>query len=82
MRLQVTVRHGQVNDAIRGYVETKFRKLERRLHDATQIDVVLDRERNLPRSRTTTSSRPRSMRRGRRCTVASPRPRTRRRPIS
>ena len=46
MRLQVTVRHGQVNDAIRGYVETKFRKLERRLHDATQIDVVLDRERN------------------------------------
>ena len=27
MRLQVTVRHGQVNDAIRGYVETKFRKL-------------------------------------------------------
>jgi ribosome hibernation promoting factor len=46
MRLQVTVRHGQVNDAIRGYVEAKFRKLERRLHDATQIQVVLDRERN------------------------------------
>lgn len=46
MRLQVTVRHGQVSDAVRGYVETKFRKLERRLHDATQIEVVLDRERN------------------------------------
>jgi putative sigma-54 modulation protein len=46
MRLQVTVRHGQVNDAVRGYVEAKFRKLERRLHDATEIDVVLDRERN------------------------------------
>jgi putative sigma-54 modulation protein len=46
MRLQVTVRHGSVNDAIRGYVEGKFRKLERRLHDATLIDVVLDRERN------------------------------------
>ena len=46
MRLQVTVRHGHVNDAIRKYVETKFTKLERRLHDATQIEVVLDRERN------------------------------------
>jgi putative sigma-54 modulation protein len=46
MRLKVTVRHGNVNDAIRGYVEAKFRKLERRLHDATLIEVVLDRERN------------------------------------
>ena len=46
MRLQVTVRHGQVNDTIRAYVEAKFTKLERRLHDATQIEVVLDRERN------------------------------------
>ncbi len=46
MRLKVTVRHGQVNDTIRSYVEAKFTKLERRLHDATQIEVVLDRERN------------------------------------
>ena len=46
MRLQVTVRHGHVNDGIRGYVEAKFVKLERRLHDATQIEIVLDRERN------------------------------------
>jgi putative sigma-54 modulation protein len=46
MRLQVTVRHGNVNDAIRKYVEAKFTKLERRLHDTTEIDVVLDRERN------------------------------------
>jgi len=46
MRLTLTVRHGQVNDTIRSYVEAKFKKLERRLHDATQIDVVLDRERN------------------------------------
>ena len=46
MQLQVTVRHGQVNDAIRGYVEGKFRKLERRLHESTVVDVVLDRERN------------------------------------
>ena len=46
MRLLVTVRHGSVNDGIKAYVEGKFRKLERRLHDATLIDVVLDRERN------------------------------------
>lgn len=46
MRLTLTVRHGQVNDTIRSYVEAKFKKLERRLHDATQIEVVLDRERN------------------------------------
>ena len=46
MRLTLTVRHGQVNDTIRSYVEAKFKKLERRLHDATEIDVVLDRERN------------------------------------
>ena len=46
MRLQVTVRHGNVNDGIRAYVEGKFRKLERRLHDATLIEVVLDREHN------------------------------------
>jgi putative sigma-54 modulation protein len=46
MRLQITVRHGHVNDSVRDYVEEKFTKLERRLHDATSIDVVLDRERN------------------------------------
>jgi putative sigma-54 modulation protein len=46
MRLLVTVRRGNVNDRVRGYVEGKFRKLERRLHQATEIDVVLDRERN------------------------------------
>ena len=46
MRLQVTVRHGNVSDRVRNYVEAKFRKLEKRLHDATEIQVVLDRERN------------------------------------
>ena len=46
MRLQVTVRHGQVNPTIRDYVEAKFGKLERRVHDATLVEVVLDRERN------------------------------------
>ena len=46
MRLKVTVRHGQVSDGVRRYVESKFAKLGRRLHDETQVDVVLDRERN------------------------------------
>lgn len=46
MRLQVTVRHGSVSDGVKAYVEGKFRKLERRLHDATLIEVVLDREHN------------------------------------
>ena len=46
MRLKVTVRHGQVSDGVRRYVESKFAKLGRRLHEETLIDVVLDRERN------------------------------------
>jgi ribosome hibernation promoting factor len=46
MRLQLTVRHGQASDSVRRYVEAKFRKLERRLHEATLAEVVLDRERN------------------------------------
>jgi len=46
MRLKVTVRHGQVNDDVRRYVESKFAKLGRRLHDETLVEVVLDRERN------------------------------------
>ena len=46
MRLQVTVRHGQVPESVRTYVETKLRKLEPRVHEATLVEVVLDRERN------------------------------------
>ena len=46
MRLQLTVRHGHVNDEVRGYVESKFAKLGRRLHESTLVEVVLDRERN------------------------------------
>ena len=46
MRLKVTVRHGHVNDSVRSYVESKFAKLARRLHDETLVEVVLDRERN------------------------------------
>ena len=46
MRLKVTVRHGHVNDGVRSYVESKFAKLGRRLHEETLVEVVLDRERN------------------------------------
>jgi putative sigma-54 modulation protein len=46
MRFQLTVRHGQVPESVRKYVETKIRKLERRVHEATRVDVVLDHERN------------------------------------
>jgi putative sigma-54 modulation protein len=46
MRLQVTVRHGHVNDGVRSYVESKFAKLGKRLHETTLVEVVLDRERN------------------------------------
>lgn len=46
MRLQVTVRHGHVNDGVRSYVESKFSKLGKRLHETTLVEVVLDRERN------------------------------------
>ena len=46
MRLQVTVRHGTVGDDVRSYVESKFAKLGKRLHESTLVEVVLDRERN------------------------------------
>ena len=46
MRVQLTVRHGQAPESVRQYVEAKLRKLERRVHEATLVEVVLDRERN------------------------------------
>lgn len=46
MRLQVTVRRGHVNDDVRKYVEAKFTKLGKRLHESTFVEVVLDREQN------------------------------------
>jgi len=46
MRLNVTVRHGQVHDGVHAYVEAKFAKLGRRLPEDTLVEVVLDRERN------------------------------------
>jgi len=46
MRLNLTVRRGHVSGGVRSYVEAKFVKLGRRLHDGTLVEVVLDRERN------------------------------------
>lgn len=46
MRLNLTVRRGHVNEGVRGYVESKLARLERRLHPETIVEVVLDRERN------------------------------------
>lgn len=46
MRLNLTVRRGHVNEGVRDYVESKFARLERRLHPETLVEVVLDRERN------------------------------------
>jgi putative sigma-54 modulation protein len=46
MRLQVTMRHGHVNDAVRSYVERKFDRLGRRLDEGALVEVVLDREHN------------------------------------
>ncbi len=46
MRLEVTVRRGHVNDDVRSYVEAKFAKLAKRLHESTLVEVELDRERN------------------------------------
>lgn len=46
MQLQVTVRHGTVNDSVRTSVESKLVRLGRRLPDATPVEVVFDRERN------------------------------------
>ena len=60
MRLQLTVRHGQAPDSVQQYVEAKLRKLERRVHEATLVEVVLDREQEIRRSQATTSSRRRS----------------------
>ena len=46
MRLQVKGRNVDVSDGIRAYAEEKLRKLERHLHDATQVDLELAVERN------------------------------------
>ncbi len=46
MRLQVKAHHGHLTDSVRAYAEKRFAKLDKRLHDATQVEVTLSRERN------------------------------------
>jgi putative sigma-54 modulation protein len=46
MRLQVKAQHDQLPDAVRDYAEKRLRKLDRRLHDLTLVEVTLSREHN------------------------------------
>ena len=46
MQVQMTVRHGSVNESVKDTVEAKLVRLGRRLPEGTVMDVVLDRERN------------------------------------
>src|ERR1051325_12206900 len=46
MRLQVHGRNVEVTDTLREYAEQKLGKLERQLHDLTQVELELAVERN------------------------------------
>lgn len=46
MRLQVTARHGHVDDSIRIFAEQKLAKLDRRLPADVLVEVTLSREHN------------------------------------
>jgi putative sigma-54 modulation protein len=46
MRLQLKAQHDQLPDAVREYAEKRLRKLDRRLHDLTLVEVTLSREHN------------------------------------
>lgn len=46
MQLDVKGKNVEVNDSIRTYAERKLRKLERRLHDSTRVELELAEERN------------------------------------
>lgn len=46
MQLHVKGRNLEVNDSIRNYAERKLRKLERRVHDTTVVEVELAVEKN------------------------------------
>ena len=46
MRLQLTARHGHVDDSVRIFAEQKLAKLDRRLPEGTLIEVTLSREHN------------------------------------
>ena len=46
MELHVKGRNLEVNDSVRSYAERKLRKLERRVHDSTRVELELAVERN------------------------------------
>ena len=46
MQLHVKGKNLEVNDSIRSYVERKLRKLDRRVHDLTEVEIELAVERN------------------------------------
>ncbi len=46
MQLHVKGKNLEVNDSIRNYAERKLRKLERRVHDTTVVEVELAVEKN------------------------------------
>ena len=46
MQLHVKGKNLEVNDSLRSYAERKLRKLDRRLHDSTLVEVELAVERN------------------------------------
>jgi putative sigma-54 modulation protein len=46
MQLHVKGKNLEVNDSIRTYAERKLRKLERRVHDSTRVELELAVEKN------------------------------------
>ncbi len=46
MRLQIKAHHGHVSDSVRAYAEKRLAKLSRRVHEQTQVEVTLSRQRN------------------------------------
>jgi putative sigma-54 modulation protein len=46
MQLHVKGRNLEVNDSIRSYVERKLQKLDRRVHDLTEVEIELAVEEN------------------------------------
>ncbi len=46
MQLHVKGKNLEVNESIRSYAERKLRKLERRVHDSTRVEVELAVEKN------------------------------------
>ena len=46
MQLHVKGKNLEVNESIRNYAERKLRKLDRRLHESTRVEIELAVERN------------------------------------